>query len=372
MRMHLDVQRRTNKILMPSILSRGWGGAILVVVIIYVLGVPSIARARTTIGDDAPPLLVVSEPLDMSARSTRFASLDVVNSIEPDPPTNRSDDDLAVEISATNGQLFLQRAASVAKATTAITSTVRVAVGNVRLNPTTDSTIVGTVHDGDVVNVLGVSEGWYLVDLTEHAAQGSSIKGEVAWVSEILIDRPTFAPLLAASPASAYRWLGATDARTIYDTGGVLHLRVTDDQARVAVSSSVTGRASDLAPAKEISFTLTLHWSKGHAPGGSIFHTTLGDGRDFQMRVGPGEGYPWVDFAVDDEFIDGSGTGFPVYTPTAVQFVWNGTELVASVAGEELARVASAEPMTALRIAIETQPGCVFHLTVGDMTVTNN
>ncbi len=59
----------------------------------------------------------------------------IVDSTEPDPPTNRSDDGLAVEISATNGQLFLQRAASVAKATTAITSTVRVAVGNVRLNP---------------------------------------------------------------------------------------------------------------------------------------------------------------------------------------------------------------------------------------------
>ncbi len=369
MRMHHDVHRSSRSIM--ALTGRRWGRLPLVILILCWFGVPAAVGARAS--DDAAPHAVhtLVESSTPATLPESIAPIDPPGPRAPEPPVQRADTPLVVEITAPNARLFVRGASLASKQTSAITSTVRVSAGNVRINPDIDSAIVGKVHQGDVVTILGISEGWYLVQLTDRVAAGSSIEGEVAWVSDIVIDIPSGAPTLAASPATAYRWLAASDQRTIFDNNGTLHLRVTDEQASTAVSSTVNGRG-DLAPAKEISFTLTLHWAKGHAPGGSIFHTMLGDGRDLQMHVGPGEGYPWVEFALDDELIEGSGTGFPLYTPTAVQFVWDGTEVVASVGGEERARVATTTPMTALRIAIETDPGCVFHLTVDDMTVVSN
>lgn len=42
------------------------------------------------------------------------------------------------------------------------------------------------------------------------------------------------------------------------------------------------------------------------------------------------------------------------------------------MAGEERARVAVDKPLTSLRVAVEAEPGCVFHLTLDDMTVVAN
>jgi hypothetical protein len=363
--MHLDVRRTLVGTSLHRILHRNGRGLLLLAVAALIA--PNTAGAHAGDAPSEQRSASVAEPQAPVVSTGATAPIDLPASRPPEPPIE--DADLLVELT-TNGDVLLRSAASASKATSAITSTVQVEAGNVRLMPTTDSAIIGAVHADDVLEVLGVSDDWYLVRLGQHTASDSAITGEVGWVSHILIDTPRSSPTLAASSASAYRWLAANNTRVIYDEGGVLHLRVTDEQARSAVSSSVMGRASDLAPAKEISFTLTLHWAKGHAPGGSIFHTMLGDGRDLQMRVGPGEGYPWVDFALDDQTLDGSGTGFPLYTPTPVQFTWNGSEVVATVGGEERARVAVDSPMTALRIAIEADPGCVFHLSVGDMTVT--
>ncbi|CAA9313924.1 MAG: hypothetical protein AVDCRST_MAG93-5403, partial [uncultured Chloroflexia bacterium] len=51
--------------------------------------------------------------------------------------------------------MTLHSAAIAGDATSAITSTVQVAAGNVRIAPDIGSAIVGSVHHGDVLNVHG-------------------------------------------------------------------------------------------------------------------------------------------------------------------------------------------------------------------------
>ena len=113
----------------------------------------------------------------------------------------------------------------------------------------------------------------------------------------------------------------------------------------------------------------TLAWSQGHAPGGVIMHALLGDGRDLSMRIGPGEGFPWVDFTLDGQELTSRGRGFPLYTATPIRLAWNGRNVVLSVADDPRIELPVNSPVQSIRFEVETEEGCIFHLKVADMRV---
>jgi uncharacterized protein YraI len=253
-----------------------------------------------------------------------------------------------------------------------IVGTVKVPEGNVRSGPGTNNAIIGTVNQGDQLIFVGRSGDWYLVQLGDGVSAKSSIAGRQGWVSGILINTLDQQPPLVASPtsaASAPRWLAASNPDYIYQRDGILHFQVTAEQAGQPISARLDTPA-DAGPVKELSFMATLAWSQGHAPGGVILHTLLGDGRDLSMRIGPGEGFPWVDFTLDGQELTSRGHGFPLYTATPIRLAWNGQHVVVSVADKPRVELPVDTPIHSIRFAVETEEGCIFHLKVADMRVT--
>lgn len=249
-----------------------------------------------------------------------------------------------------------------------IIGTVKVPEGNVRSGPGTDNRIIGTVNQGDQLIFVGRSGTWYLVRLGDSVSARSRIAGEQGWVSSILINKLDQEPPLVASAVRSPHWLAASDPEYIYQRDGVLHFQVTEEQAGQPISARLDAPA-DAAPLKEFSFMATLAWSQGHAPGGVILHALLGDGRDLSMRIGPGEGFPWVDFTLDGQELTSRGRGFPLYTATPIRLAWNGRHVVLSVADEPRIELPVDSPIQSIRFAVETEEGCIFHLKIAEMRV---
>jgi len=252
------------------------------------------------------------------------------------------------------------------------TTTVIVDVGNVRGGPGTDQVIIGQVHQGDTLQLVEAQGDWFLVRLGPKTAANSAIRDNQGWVSKILLGE-TAAPLsrvlLQTTP---FTWQSSSDARYIFEQDGALHLRVTPEQA----GNEQSGQAAQAAVAgqtdqaiQEVAFVMTLEQAQGHAPGGSIFHAALGDGRELAMRVGPGEGFPWIDFTLDDQELNGPGAGFPLRTPTPIRLSWNGSEVTVIVGDEQRIGIPLAQPLESFRFTVDTEKGCIFHITVGDMKV---
>jgi hypothetical protein len=246
-------------------------------------------------------------------------------------------------------------------------------VGNVRSGPGLDNSIIGKVHLGDELVFLDRRGDWFLVQLSRKVTKASAIQDTEGWVSRILLETPPVPALQTLRQAASFEWQTPSDSTFIFERDGLLHLRVTQEQAgneqsgnavHASVAAGTTG-----APVQEISFLMTLEWSQGHAPGGSIFHVVLGDGRELAMRVGPGEGFPWIDFILDDQEINGPGTGFPLRTPTPIRLAWNQREVTVRVGDEQRVSVPVDQPIESFRFTIDTEKGCIFHITVGDMSV---
>jgi hypothetical protein len=75
-------------------------------------------------------------------------------------------------------------------AASVITSTVKVANGNVRSSPGL-SQVIGIVNQGDELVFLGVSGDWYLVRLGDKKSENSQIRDGQGWVSRIVVNEPS-------------------------------------------------------------------------------------------------------------------------------------------------------------------------------------
>jgi hypothetical protein len=249
-----------------------------------------------------------------------------------------------------------------------ITGTVKVPEGNVRSGPGTTNQIIGMVNQGDELIFEGRSGDWYLVRLSSNVSARSSITGQQGWVSAVLIDALAQQPPLVASAVRTPRWQEALDTDYIYQRDGVINFRVTPEQSGTPISARLDAPA-ETGPMEEVSFNATLAWSQGHAAGGVILHTLLADGRDLAMRIGPGEGFPWVDFTLDGQELTAQGGAFPLYDPTPIRLAWDGQKLALSVGDRRHIELLADSPVQSIRFAVETDEGCIFHLKVADMRV---
>jgi len=254
---------------------------------------------------------------------------------------------------------------------TTIYGTVKSAEGNVRSSPEMGKNVIGVVHRGDRLVFLGVAGDWYLVQLGKPRSTRSSIPGDSGWVSHIIVHAPDRQPPTIAldrvtvpdQSRASFSWGSSTNGRLIYQEDGALHFSVTKEQSRDGLAARVDATSSD-RPITEVSFVATLQWSQGHAPGGVVFHAMLGDGRDLQLRVGPGEGYPWMDFMLDGATHVARGRGFPYQEPVLIRLVWTGSEVRLSVNGVQRVHLPVAQPLTTVRFSLDADEGCIFHLKV--------
>lgn len=249
-----------------------------------------------------------------------------------------------------------------------ITGTVRSEAGNVRSSPEIAKNIIGTVHRGDELIFVGVSGDWYLVRLGTNIASTSTIVGQEGWVSKVVVNPPERVPPAAPStPRSTFAWQTSSDAALIYQQDGALHFRVTKEQSQDGLRAQLEAQPSGPA-IRTISFLVDLQWSQGHAPGAMVFHAELGDGRDLGLRIGPGEGYPWVDFLIDGK-VAARGDGFPYQQPVRVHLTWTGQDLVVTLADEEHLSLPTQAPLQKVHFTLDAEGGCIFHAVVSELKV---
>jgi hypothetical protein len=83
-----------------------------------------------------------------------------------------------------------------------ITSTVIALSANVRSGPELGDNVIGMVHQGDELLVLGVLGDWYLVRLGEQTSVRSIIRGGQGWVGRVVVKAPRQLPPRVALPPS--------------------------------------------------------------------------------------------------------------------------------------------------------------------------
>jgi hypothetical protein len=81
-----------------------------------------------------------------------------------------------------------------------ITSTVIARGANVRSSPAIGDNVIGLVHEGDELILLGVLGDWYLVRLGAQTAVGTTIRGGQGWVGGAVVKAPRQVPPRVALP----------------------------------------------------------------------------------------------------------------------------------------------------------------------------